>query len=92
MAHHVRASTPPTSIVLGREDTLTPPEGASQYCDALLGFGVLCELHVHEGLGHLLTRNLEKQESDFDPAAAAEADGIARHRQFLQQLGFIHPP
>ena len=88
---HLVASTPPTSIVLGREDTLTPLEGASRFCDELLGFGVLCELHVYEGLGHLLTRNLENQEWDFDPDPAAEADGIVRHRHFLRQLGFLHP-
>lgn len=90
-AHHVRASTAPTSIVLGREDTLTPLEGSSRYCEGLVGFGVPCELNVYEGLGHLLTRNLENQESDFDPDPAAEADGIARHRQFLEELGFIRP-
>jgi acetyl esterase/lipase len=87
-AHHVRAYTPPTSIVLGREDTLTPLEGASRFCEGLVGLGGVCELHVFEGLGHLLTRNLENQESDFDPDPAAEADGIGRHRQFLQKLGF----
>jgi acetyl esterase/lipase len=88
-AHHVRASTPPTSIVIGREDTLTPLEAASRFCDELNRVGGMCELNVFDGVGHLLTRNLENQESDFDPDPAAVRDGIERHRRFLEALGFI---
>lgn len=86
---HVRASTPPTSIVQGDYDTLTPLSGAQQYCQRLTALGGTCELNVYEGVGHLLTRNLGHQESDFDPDPEAVADGIARHLRFLKQLGFI---
>lgn len=49
----------------------------------------MCELHVYEGVGHLLTRNLANQESDFDPDPEARADGIAQHERFLTELGFV---
>jgi acetyl esterase/lipase len=88
-AHHVQSSTPPTSIVLGTEDTLTPLSGAKTYCELLIEAGGVCELNLYEGVGHLLTRNLENQESDFDPDPEAEADGIERHRRFLVDMGFI---
>lgn len=88
-AEHVRSSTPPTSIVQGAEDTLTPLAGAKRYCSELVEGGGVCELNVYEGVGHLLTRNLSHQESDFDPDPQARADGIAQHEHFLKELGFI---
>jgi acetyl esterase len=88
-AGHVRASTPPTSIVHGDKDTLTPLAGARRYCDRLTALGGLCELNIYAGVGHLLTRNLANQESDFDPDPSARADGIAKHLLFLKKLGFV---
>ena len=89
-AHHVRSSTPPTSIVLGIEDSVTPLSGATLYCDRLIEAGGVCELNLYDGVGHLLTRNLENQESgEFDPDPAAESDGISKHRRFLEELGFV---
>ncbi len=86
---HVRASTPPTSIVQGDADTLTPLSGAERYCEQLTELDGVCELNVYGGVGHLLTRNLEYQEGDFDPDPKAVADGIAQHLEFLRGLGFI---
>ena len=86
---HVRASTPPTSIVHGEKDTLTPLAGSQRYCDRLKSLGGTCKLNVYPGVGHLLTRNLANQEDDFDPDPAAVADGVARHLAFLVELGMI---
>ncbi|HEX6904421.1 MAG TPA: alpha/beta hydrolase [Thermoanaerobaculia bacterium] len=86
---HVRASTPPTIIVQGAEDTLTPLSGAQRYCERLTAAGGTCALHVYKGVGHLLTRNLAHQESDFDPDPEAIKDGIAQHLRFLTELGYI---
>lgn len=88
-ARHVGPLTPPTSIVHGERDTLTPLAGARRYCAALSALGRRCELHVYPGVGHLLTRNLTNQESDFDPDPVARADGIAQHHRFLRSLGFV---
>ena len=88
-ARHVGPATPPSSIVHGERDTLTPLAGARRYCDALTARGRRCELHVYPGVGHLLTRNLVNQESDFDPDPAARADGMSRHDSFLRSLGFV---
>lgn len=88
-AHHVGPRTPPTSIVHGEKDTLTPLSGVQRYCAALAALGGRCDLHVYPGVGHLLTRNLENQESDFDPDPAARADGIAQQLAFLRRLGFV---
>lgn len=86
---HVRASTPPTSIVQGDADTLTPLRGAERYCARLVELGGTCDLNVYEGVGHLLTRNLDYQEGDFDPDPEAVAAGIEEHLRFLRELEFI---
>ncbi len=88
-ADHVRATTPPTSIVHGERDTLTPLSGARRYCDRLNTLGGRCELNAYPGVGHLLTRNLANQESNFDPDPASRADGIGRHVTFLKVLGLV---
>lgn len=88
-ARHVGPSTPPTSIVHGERDTLTPLAGVRRYCAAVTALGRRCDLHVYPGVGHLLTRNLRNQESDFDPDPVARADGIAQHHRFLRSLGFV---
>ena len=88
-ARHVGSRTPPTAIVHGERDTLTPLAGARRYCDALAALGRRCELHVYPGVGHLLTRNLTNQESNFDPDPVARAEGIAQLHRFLVSLGFV---
>jgi acetyl esterase/lipase len=86
---HVRSTAPPTSIVQGAEDTLTPLAGAERFCAAVRRTGAPCELNVHKGVGHLLTRNLANQEGDYDPDPAARAAGIAQHLRFLREAGMI---
>lgn len=83
------ASTPPTSIVHGAADTLTPLAGAQRFRDRVVAAGGVCELNVFEGVGHLLTRNLANQESNFDPDPGARADGIDRQVRFLRERGFL---
>ena len=82
------ARTPPTSIVHGEQDTLTPLAGIRRYAEAMAALGLRCDLHLYPGVGHLLTRNLANQESDFDPDPVARADGVARHLAFLASLGY----
>jgi acetyl esterase len=88
-ARHVGSRTPPTSIVHGERDTLTPLAGVRRYCAALTALRQRCDLHVYPGVGHLLTRNLRNQENDFDPDPVARADGIAQQDRFLRSVGFV---
>lgn len=45
-------------------------------------------LHVYPGVGHLLTRSLANQESDFDPDPVARKNGNAKQLEFLRGLWF----
>jgi acetyl esterase/lipase len=86
---HTGATTPPTCIVHGREDTLTPLAGSQRFHDEMVTAGGACELNIYDGVGHLLTRNLSNQEDDYDPDPLKRADGIEKQRRFLVRLGLI---
>lgn len=81
--------TPPTCIVHGDKDTLTPLKGVLQFAKRVRESGGTCELNIYENVGHLLTRNLDNQEDDFDPDPEKRADGIEKLNQFLRKQGYI---
>ncbi len=82
------AGTPPTCIIHGEMDTLTPLAGVQKYRRAVVDAGGTCLVHVSEGVGHLLTRNLANQEDDFDPDPEKRADGREKLKLFLEQQGY----
>lgn len=84
--HQVSARLPPVSIVQGAEDTLTPLLHARRFCEKATANGNRCELNVYPLLGHLLTRNLENQEDDYDPDPAAREDGRSKQERFIREL------
>ncbi len=86
---HAGAATPPSCIVNGDQDTLTPLSRVERFRDRVLQAGGICELNVYPGVGHLLTRNLKDQEDNFDPDPKFKADGIAQLELFLREHGFL---
>jgi acetyl esterase len=86
---HAGASTPPTCIVNGDKDTLTPLARAERFRERVIQAGGICELHVYPGVGHLLTRNLKDQEDNFDPDPNFRADGEAQLERFLRERGYL---
>lgn len=90
---HVRHGMPPTVIVQGAEDTVTPADGARRFCDHLRRAHTTCELHVCDGVGHLFTRNLARQEEPDYTAldAGIRAQANAAIVAFLREPGFTRP-
>ena len=82
----IRTRMPPSIIVQGDRDTMTPLGGAQRFCDRIKKDHGRCELVVYKNLGHLLTRNLANQESAFDPDPVAREDGMSRQVRFLKEL------
>lgn len=87
----VRTGLPPTIVLQGAEDSVTPASGATRFCAAMKQAGNICDLHVYPGVGHLFTRNLKQQETPdykaIDEKIDADADKQAI--QFMRQHGFI---
>lgn len=86
---HAGANTPPTCIINGDKDALTPLARAERFRDRLIRAGGVCDLHVYPGVGHLLTRNLANQEDSFDPDPQFKADGIQQMERFLVDHGYL---
>lgn len=86
---HVRKGMPPTLILQGSIDTVTPLAGANRFCDRMRAAGNTCELHVYESFGHLFTPKgipddgWPQPDPETAKAAAAKAD------EFLISLGFM---
>ncbi|HRN54050.1 MAG TPA: alpha/beta hydrolase [Gemmatimonadaceae bacterium] len=87
-----RDGMPPTVLIQGAEDSLTPLGGAQRFCLLLAAQRQTCDLRVYDGLGHLLTRNLAEQEHAFDPDPLARADALRHQVRFLQRLWLSAAP
>jgi acetyl esterase/lipase len=76
----------PTLIVHGNQDSLTPASAVRRFCATQRAAGGRCALQIYPGVGHLLTRNLANQLSDYDPDPALRRAGLAAQVQFLRAL------
>ncbi|QSX41381.1 alpha/beta hydrolase [Shewanella cyperi] len=85
----LHSDMPPVTIVQGDRDTLTPAVGAKEYCRRLTEMRGSCEVNLYPGVGHLLTRNLAIQESDFDPDPVLVAAGNQALMEFLARNDFV---
>jgi len=85
----INKNMPPVSIVQGALDTLTPTIAAEKFCKKIKAEKGVCELNVYSGVGHLLTRNLKNQESNFDPDPTLVKDGDEKLMNFLGKNGFV---
>lgn len=85
------AAMPPTVLIQGAEDSLTPLAGAQRFCLLIAAQRQLCDLRVYDGLGHLLTRDLSEQQQRFDPDPAARADALQHQVTVLRRLWLPDP-
>jgi acetyl esterase/lipase len=87
----VRKGMPPTVILQGDVDTVTPLAGARLFCDQMKAAGNRCELHVYEGFGHLFTPAGTRDDDWPKPDPKISADASRKADEFLISLGFIKP-
>jgi acetyl esterase/lipase len=86
---HVREGLPPTLILQGSDDTVTPLSGAKRFRERLRAAGNRCELHVYKGVGHLFTPTGTPDDGMPKPDPTISADALARADRFLESLGFL---
>jgi acetyl esterase len=86
---HVRKGLPPTLILQGDVDTVTPVTGARRFCERMRAAGNVCELHIYEGFGHLFTPAGTPDDGMPQPDPAISADASSRVDRFLESLGFL---
>jgi len=86
---HIRAGLPPTLILQGSTDSVTPLAGVQRFCNRMKAAGNTCELHVYEGFGHLFTPAGIPDNGQPRPDAATRSDALLRAERFLRSLGYI---
>ncbi len=86
---HITKRLPPTLIFHGAADTLVPIAGVRRYCERAKQQGSDCTIVEYPSVGHLFTRKLDSQESDFDPDPTDVADSQAKGDAFLAKQGFL---
>lgn len=92
---HVHGPLPPVLIVNGDADLVTPLGEAERFRDAVVASGSTCELIVYRGVGHLLTRKLDRHSQEmgpFETDPADKADAQAKMDAFLAKLGYLQSP
>jgi acetyl esterase len=86
--------TPPTLIIQGEEDTLTPVSVSRRFCAKVARPHVSCTVVAFPKVGHYFTRTLEDQDGQFNPFATtstaefvpdkrARAEAIRAFTKFL---------
>jgi acetyl esterase len=86
---HVRPGLPPTVILQGATDTVTPLAGVREFCERLRAVETTCELHVFPDVGHLFTPASLPDDGDPQPDPAVRAEAHSRAKAFLAKLGYI---
>ncbi len=80
--HNIDATTPPTTIFLGTEDSLIPVETIVYFQRAVQAAGGRCDVHLYGGQPHGFFNYREGENRYYDETVqAAEA--------FLRSLGFV---
>jgi acetyl esterase/lipase len=86
---HVRKEMPPTLILQGDVDTVTPLNGAQRFCERMRAAGNKCELQVYEGFGHMFTPAGTRDDEMPQPDSLTAANAAKRAERFLASLGFL---
>ncbi|MFH0883542.1 MAG: alpha/beta hydrolase [bacterium] len=86
---HVHSELPPTLILQGRTDTVTPLSGAQRFCDEMIEAGNRCDLVIYEGVGHLFTPAGEPDNGSPNSDPEVEKDSWRKMDGFLRSLGYI---
>lgn len=86
---HVRKGMPPTLILQGSIDTVTPLAGAKRFCDRMCAAGNICELQVYEDFGHLFTPKGIPDDGMPEPDPETAKAAATRADEFLISLGFM---
>ncbi len=86
---HVRPGMPPTLLLQGRTDTVTPLAGTQRFHDAMLEAENSCELTVYKGVGHLFTPSSESDQGWPNPDPKVSQASREAMQAFLLVQGFL---
>lgn len=88
-AAHVRPGLPPTLLLQGRTDSVTPLAGTRRFHESMLAAGNSSRLIVFDRVGHLFTPSSEPDDGWPNPDPEVRAASFAAAADFLRSLGFV---
>jgi len=89
-AEHLRENIPPSIIVVGKDDTVTPISQSILFHENMQKFGNESYLHIYEGVGHLFTPSSEPDNGWPNPDKAVQSKANNQIDSFLRKLGYIN--
>jgi len=88
-AEFVSKKTPPTIIVIGRDDTVTPLKGSELFKKNMDTYSNECELIIYDGVGHLFTPSSEPDDGWPNPDEKVSLDAQKKMDAFLKKHNYI---
>lgn len=86
---NVKNGLPPTIILQGRDDTVTPLVGVESFANKMKLNGNICELVIFDGVGHLFTPSTESDDGFPNPDPKVQAKAYEKTDNFLRSLGYL---
>lgn len=88
-AENISGKMPPSVIVVGKTDTVTPIHEAELFHQNMLKTNNTSILKIYDGVGHLFTPSNQPDNGMPNPDQKIEAQAIRDIEFFLQELGFL---
>ena len=80
---------PPTLLLQGRDDTVTPLKGTQLFHDKMVEHGNYCELWIYDDVGHLFTPSHLNDRGQPKPDKEIQKQAMNQSDEFLKKIGFI---
>jgi len=88
-AEHLKKNMPPSIIVVGKDDTVTPIHQSKLFHQNMLKYGNESYLHIYDGVGHLFTPSDQPDNGYPNPDKEIRAKAYDEIDLFLKKLGYI---
>ncbi len=86
---NIKNGLPPTLILQGRDDTVTPLAGVQNFAYQMKYKGNICELIIYDNVGHLFTPSSEPDDGFPNPDKKVQAMAYEKADEFLRSLNYI---
>ena len=88
-SEHVVSGMPPTLILIGEDDTVTPLSGSRRFHERMLELGNSCHLEIYPGVGHLFTPSTEPDNGWPNPDKEVQQKAFTKADLFLRDLKYV---
>ena len=80
---------PPSIIVVGKDDTVTPIFESNLFHQNMLKYGNKSNLFIYDGVGHLFTPSRQPDNGYPNPDKETQSKAYNELDSFLKVLGYI---